>query len=166
MVASPVRPYEGTCRPTGRGTTLTTAVEECRVAAELCRRNLLATPVAGNVPHDDSMASGERVDSSPCRSRQSTAPTGPSTVANGSTSRLMASANAKARRSQSRLRACDVCSSRVARPTDVYEVVHMCETVPPRQKRPFLVHSACTPPKLLIPTLTQAFLAHPSHNLS
>jgi hypothetical protein len=46
--------------PTGRGTKLTSAVGEFLVAAELCRRNLLATPFAGHVPHDDIMASGER----------------------------------------------------------------------------------------------------------
>jgi hypothetical protein len=46
--------------PTGRGTKLTGAVGEFLVAAELCRRNLLATPFAGNVPHYDVIASGER----------------------------------------------------------------------------------------------------------
>jgi hypothetical protein len=45
---------------TGRGTKLTGAVGEFLVAAELCRRNLLATPFAGNVPHYDVIASGER----------------------------------------------------------------------------------------------------------
>jgi hypothetical protein len=46
--------------PTGRGTKLTGAVGEFLVAAELCRRNLLATPFAGIVPHYDIIASGER----------------------------------------------------------------------------------------------------------
>ena len=45
---------------TGRTTKLTGAVGEFLVAAELCRRGLLATPVAGNVPHYDIIASGQR----------------------------------------------------------------------------------------------------------
>lgn len=45
---------------TGRGTKLTGAVGEFLVAAELCRRNLVATPFSGNVPHYDIIASGER----------------------------------------------------------------------------------------------------------
>ena len=45
---------------TGRGTKLTGAVGEFLVAAELCRRNLMATPFSGNVPHYDIIASGER----------------------------------------------------------------------------------------------------------
>lgn len=45
---------------TGRGTKLTGAVGEFLVAAELCRRDLLATPFSGNVPHYDIIASGER----------------------------------------------------------------------------------------------------------
>lgn len=44
---------------TGRGTRLTGAVGEFLVAAELCRRNLVATPFSGNVPHYDIIASGE-----------------------------------------------------------------------------------------------------------
>ncbi|MFB3915762.1 MAG: hypothetical protein ACE14M_03475 [Terriglobales bacterium] len=44
---------------TGRTTKLTGAVGEFLVAAELCRRNLLATPFAGNVPHYDVIASGQ-----------------------------------------------------------------------------------------------------------
>jgi hypothetical protein len=44
---------------TGRDTQLTGAVGEFRVAAELCRRGLLATPFAGNVPHYDIVASGQ-----------------------------------------------------------------------------------------------------------
>lgn len=44
---------------TGRGTKLTGAVGEFLVAAELCRRGLLATPFAGNVPHYDIIASGQ-----------------------------------------------------------------------------------------------------------
>jgi hypothetical protein len=44
---------------TGRGTKLTGAVGEFLVAAELCRRNLVATPFSGNVPHYDIIASGE-----------------------------------------------------------------------------------------------------------
>ena len=40
-------------------TKLTGAVGEFLVAAELCRRNLLATPFAGNVPHYDIIASGQ-----------------------------------------------------------------------------------------------------------
>ena len=43
----------------GRGTKLTGAVGEFLVAAELCRRNLVATPFSGNVPHYDIIASGE-----------------------------------------------------------------------------------------------------------
>ena len=45
---------------TGRGTKLTGAVGEFLVAAELCRRNLVATPFSGNVPHYDIIASSER----------------------------------------------------------------------------------------------------------
>jgi hypothetical protein len=45
---------------TGRGTKLTGAVGEFLVAAELCRRNLMATPFSGNVPYYDIIASGER----------------------------------------------------------------------------------------------------------
>lgn len=45
---------------TGRGRRLTGAVGEFLVAAELCRRNLVATPFSGNVPHYDVIASGER----------------------------------------------------------------------------------------------------------
>lgn len=45
---------------TGRETKLTGSVGEFRVAAELCRRGLLATPFAGNVPHYDIIASGQR----------------------------------------------------------------------------------------------------------
>ena len=44
---------------TGRRTKLTGAVGEFLVAAELCRRDLLATPFAGNVPHYDIIASGQ-----------------------------------------------------------------------------------------------------------
>ena len=44
---------------TGRATKLTGAVGEFVVAAELCRRGLLATPFAGNVPHYDIIASGQ-----------------------------------------------------------------------------------------------------------
>jgi hypothetical protein len=44
---------------TGLATKLTGAVGEFLVAAELCRRNLLATPFAGNVPHYDMIASGQ-----------------------------------------------------------------------------------------------------------
>ena len=44
---------------TGRATKLTGAVGEFLVAAELCRRGLLATPFAGNVPHYDIIASGQ-----------------------------------------------------------------------------------------------------------
>jgi hypothetical protein len=44
---------------TGRTTKMTGAVGEFLVAAELCRRNLLATPFAGNVPHYDIIASGQ-----------------------------------------------------------------------------------------------------------
>lgn len=43
---------------TGRNLKLTGAVGEFLVAAELCRRNLLATPFSGNVPHYDIIASG------------------------------------------------------------------------------------------------------------
>jgi hypothetical protein len=45
---------------TGQATKLTGAVGEFLVAAELCRRGLLATPFAGNVPHYDVIASGQR----------------------------------------------------------------------------------------------------------
>ena len=45
---------------TGRGAKLTGAVGEFLVAAELCRRNLVAAPFSGNVPHYDIIASGER----------------------------------------------------------------------------------------------------------
>lgn len=44
---------------TGRDTKLTGAVGEFLVAAELCRRGLLATPFAGNVPYYDIVASGK-----------------------------------------------------------------------------------------------------------
>ena len=44
---------------TGRGTKLTGAVGEFLVAGELCRRGLLATPFAGNVPHYDIIGSGQ-----------------------------------------------------------------------------------------------------------
>jgi hypothetical protein len=44
---------------TGQATKLTGAVGEFLVAAELCRRGLLATPFAGNVPHYDIIASGQ-----------------------------------------------------------------------------------------------------------
>jgi hypothetical protein len=44
---------------TGRSTKLTGAVGEFLVAAELCRRNMIATPFAGNVPHYDIIASGQ-----------------------------------------------------------------------------------------------------------
>jgi hypothetical protein len=44
---------------TGRANKLTGAVGEFLVAAELCRRGLLATPFAGNVPHYDIIASGQ-----------------------------------------------------------------------------------------------------------
>ena len=44
---------------TGRTTQLTGAIGEFLVSAELCRRNLLATPFAGNVPHCDIIASGQ-----------------------------------------------------------------------------------------------------------
>ena len=44
---------------TGRSTKLTGAVGEFLVAAELCRRNLIATPFSGNVPHYDIIASGQ-----------------------------------------------------------------------------------------------------------
>src|SRR5437763_6937894 len=43
----------------GMATKLTGAVGEFLVAAELCRRNPLATPFAGNVPHYDIIASGQ-----------------------------------------------------------------------------------------------------------
>jgi hypothetical protein len=42
---------------TGRSTKLTGAVGEFLVAAELCRRGLIATPFSGNVPHYDIIAS-------------------------------------------------------------------------------------------------------------
>src|SRR5208337_2592159 len=42
---------------TGQATKLTGAVGEFLVAAGLCRRGLLATPFAGNVPHYDIIAS-------------------------------------------------------------------------------------------------------------
>ncbi len=45
---------------TGRNLKLTGAVGEFLVAAELCRRDLLATPFSGNVPHYDIIASGQR----------------------------------------------------------------------------------------------------------
>ena len=45
---------------TGRDTKLTGATGEFLVAAELCRRGLMATPFAGNVPHYDIIASGQR----------------------------------------------------------------------------------------------------------
>lgn len=44
---------------TGRSTKLTGAIGEFLVAAELCRRGLLATPFSGNVPHYDIIASDE-----------------------------------------------------------------------------------------------------------
>lgn len=44
---------------TGRTNKLTGAIGEFLVAAELCRRNLIATPFAGNVPHYDIIASGQ-----------------------------------------------------------------------------------------------------------
>ncbi len=44
----------------GRSIKLTGAVGEFLVAAELCRKGLLATPFAGNVPHYDIIASGQR----------------------------------------------------------------------------------------------------------
>jgi hypothetical protein len=44
---------------TGRTNQLTGAVGEFLMAAELCRRGLLATPFAGNVPHYDIIASGQ-----------------------------------------------------------------------------------------------------------
>lgn len=44
----------------GLSTTLVGAVGEFLVAAELCRRNLVATTFSGNVPHYDIVASGER----------------------------------------------------------------------------------------------------------
>jgi len=45
---------------TGLENKLTGAIGEFLVAAELCRRGLLATPFAGNVPHYDIIASGPR----------------------------------------------------------------------------------------------------------
>jgi hypothetical protein len=45
---------------TGQKRQLTGAVGEFRVAAELCRRGLLATPFSGNVPHYDIVASGQQ----------------------------------------------------------------------------------------------------------
>jgi hypothetical protein len=44
---------------TGQGNKLTGAVGESLLAAGLCRRGLLATPLAGNVPHYDIIASGQ-----------------------------------------------------------------------------------------------------------
>jgi hypothetical protein len=44
---------------TGQNTQLTGAIGEFLVSAELCRRKLLATPFAGNVPHYDIIASGQ-----------------------------------------------------------------------------------------------------------
>src|SRR5450759_3997817 len=44
---------------TGQATKRTGAVGEFLVAAELCRKGLLATPFAGNVPHYDIIASGQ-----------------------------------------------------------------------------------------------------------
>ena len=44
---------------TGRSTKLTGSVGEFLVAAELCRRGLIATPFSGNVPHYDIVASDE-----------------------------------------------------------------------------------------------------------
>lgn len=44
---------------TGRSTKLTGAVGEFLVAAELCRRGLIATPFSGNVPYYDIVASDE-----------------------------------------------------------------------------------------------------------
>lgn len=44
---------------TGRSTKLTGAVGEFLVAAELCRRGIIATPFSGNVPHYDIVASDE-----------------------------------------------------------------------------------------------------------
>jgi len=44
---------------TGQDTKLRGAVGEFLVAAELCRRGLLATPFAGNVPYYDIIASGK-----------------------------------------------------------------------------------------------------------
>jgi len=44
---------------TGRQIQLTGATGEFLVAAELCRRGLMATPFAGNVPHYDIVASGQ-----------------------------------------------------------------------------------------------------------
>lgn len=43
----------------GRSTKLTGAIGEFLVSAELCRRGLIATPFAGNVPHYDIVASDE-----------------------------------------------------------------------------------------------------------
>jgi len=45
---------------TGRSTKLTGATGEFLVAAELCRRGLIAAPFAGNVPHYDLIASGQQ----------------------------------------------------------------------------------------------------------
>lgn len=44
---------------TGRSTKLTGATGEFLVSAQLCRRGLIATPFAGNVPHYDIIASSE-----------------------------------------------------------------------------------------------------------
>ncbi|HME06306.1 MAG TPA: hypothetical protein VKG25_04615 [Bryobacteraceae bacterium] len=44
---------------TGLSIKLTGAIGEFLVAGELCRRGLLATPFAGNVPHYDIIASGQ-----------------------------------------------------------------------------------------------------------
>ncbi len=43
---------------TGRSTKLTGAIGEFLVSAELCRRGLLATPFAGNVPYFDVVTTG------------------------------------------------------------------------------------------------------------
>lgn len=45
---------------TGRSTKLTGATGEYLVAAELCRRDLIATPFSGNVPHYDIVASDDK----------------------------------------------------------------------------------------------------------
>jgi hypothetical protein len=45
---------------TGQERQLTGAIGEFRVAAELCRQGLLATPFSGNVPNYDIVASGQR----------------------------------------------------------------------------------------------------------
>ncbi|MAT39181.1 MAG: hypothetical protein CL946_06225 [Ectothiorhodospiraceae bacterium] len=45
---------------TGRNTQLTKQVGEYLVAAELCRRGLIATTFTGNVPHYDIIASNEK----------------------------------------------------------------------------------------------------------